>query len=142
MFHDDKVTKFRCLYTVLFTLGSWITAFIPGFQLVGTPALEIDYDATVPQLEFATRRLRDAFESRFSAMGSSDVYPVRFTLNSGTCAAGGFEIVVSADGTVNVSASDVNGLMYGGLELAEQLSLFGEFRNHRVEPFIAKRASM
>ena len=63
---------------------------------------------------------------------------IQFRLDTANLGFEEYQITVS-NGSITVMGGDANGLMYGGLEVAEQLSLNGEVQETTGQPYIPKR---
>ncbi|MFC2111710.1 carbohydrate-binding family 6 protein [Bacteroidota bacterium] len=105
----------------------------------GNKTVSFDYDKNQPQLEFAVSKIRVAIESLTDKRMDVDGFTIRLELEENYCEGEGFSIIKAENRDILVKASDVNGLMYGGLELAEQISLFNEISETSKRPFIRKR---
>ena len=94
----------------------------------GSKNISISADATFPQLAFALDELNAALEKKgISALRNDreDADIVFSIQNSdGLLKDEGFSIT-RKEGRIEVTGADAAGAMYGGLELAEQVSLFG-----------------
>ena len=92
------------------------------------------YDETVPQLEFAVNEIQKAENDNVEPSGIT----CQFKIEKDICLPGGFHIQVG-NGTVLIQSVDVNGLMYGGLEVAEQLTMNGKVSPTEGKPYIKRR---
>ena len=119
--------------------GMTLGLFVMPLWGAGHAEYRLIYDRSTPQLEFAASKLRDQLQSSLSTAERNGMISIEFKLSPGICVNGGFDIRVSKELGIQVLAPDANGLMYGGLELAEQISLYGEFQQKRVEPYLQKR---
>ncbi len=99
----------------------------------------LEYDESLPQVAFAASRLVDALERRGAHVGGTNAVAIRFALEDGATKPGGFAIAKEGDAGIAIVSADANGLMYGGLEAAEQLALHGVIREARIDPCIQRR---
>ena len=85
----------------------------------------------IPQTQFALSQILKANPE----LDSNAILFRQDTINLG------FEAyqIEEQNGRIIISGGDANGLMYGGLEVAEQLELTGEVLNSKGQPYIAKR---
>lgn len=98
----------------------------------------IQTDRAIPQVEFASSKVQDALLAKGHSVESDGKHAIVFELTEGDGAIGEFSIRTLEKQTT-IRSVNPNGLMYGGLELAEQMSLYGEFRDAAHSPFIEKR---
>lgn len=96
----------------------------------------IDYDHRIPQVAFAVSRIEKALTT--TPASSVHYKHIALKLLSNAFEEEAYQIRVLPD-TITIQASDYSGLMYGGLELAEQLSLHGKANDTRQAPFIKQR---
>ncbi|QCW99550.1 carbohydrate-binding family 6 protein [Aggregatimonas sangjinii] len=92
-----------------------------------TTEVSIFAPITNPEIEFAVDELDQALASRGVTLKKSDDPGATIALSiieSDTIRHEGFEIASSQE-QIQVSGIDLEGLMYGGLELAEQIRLYG-----------------
>ncbi|WP_282135948.1 hypothetical protein [Seonamhaeicola maritimus] len=93
---------------------------------------KIDYDSNNPKVSFAVSKIQDQITD-------STVYRnIFFKLKKDIYEKQAYEIDVNNDKVI-VYASDDLGLMYGGLEVAEQLELYGKIKHTSHSPYILKR---
>ncbi|MFY0599121.1 MAG: hypothetical protein JXR03_05585 [Cyclobacteriaceae bacterium] len=95
---------------------------------------ETKHDHLHPQIEFAKRQIKEAKLSR----GLSEPSLFNYLIDTVNYKSEEYEIKVS-EGRVSIVGGDYNGLMYGGLELAEQIDLYGEVKDFKGSPFLKKR---
>lgn len=82
-------------------------------------------DTNLPQVEFAIAEINAALET--AGINESVPFNVKFIIDSlnPELKPEGFILDVLNSGEFSITAPDAAGLMYGGLELAEQIKLFG-----------------
>ncbi|GAB5560020.1 MAG: hypothetical protein SynsKO_16670 [Synoicihabitans sp.] len=95
---------------------------------------EVKYDARVPQLAFAAQEL----ERALGAAEKSNV-SVSLMVKPDPAQPEGFRIQIMAPGKIEVIGTDLNGAMYGGLELADRVDLGLPLENQLGSPFVGKR---
>jgi hypothetical protein len=98
--------------------------------------LTFEYDKTIPQLQFAVDKINEAI------LKSSDgdiFYSYKFSLDQNLLQTEGFSIKRFNDNTIIIESRDVNELMYGGLDIAEQIELYGAVKETTTKPYIKKR---
>lgn len=110
-----------------------ILLLIPAFLLLisacttGPKSITVSTDGSIPQLEFALKELETALEERGIAMEvrEGNEADIVFAIAPGQegLKEEGFKIERAS--SIVVSGADAAGAMYGGLELAEQISLYG-----------------
>lgn len=96
-------------------------------------AAAIHYDAKVPQLAFAAEELTQALNES----GQTDL-DVTLTIKADKASPEAFEIRKTSNG-IEVSGSDANGAMYGGIEVAEFLKMGLPLKNVNRKPLLEKR---
>ena len=107
------------LYTTVFSSIFFICCSISYAQI------EID-------LEFVKQKI-----IKVQNISKSKVIPVEFKIDE-SLPSEGFKIKVSSS-KISVLGADGNGLLYGGLDIAEQIELNGVVRNKEEQPFLEKR---
>ena len=86
-----------------------------------------------PQVRFALEQIKEAVEETGFDSGSFE-----FLLDSLSLEEQAYRIE-SVDRNVKIYGGDATGLMYGGLEVAEQIRLHGRVEDCQGNPFIARR---
>ncbi len=90
--------------------------------------VSISADATIPQIAFVLDEINTAFEAKgiVAVRNDKEDADIVFSIqdSDGLLKEEGFSITREA-GSVQVTGADAAGAMYGGLELAEQVSLYG-----------------
>ena len=87
----------------------------------------------IPQVQFALKHIKAAL----AELENTKIEPVTFQLDTIHLEKQAYTISVAK--TITITGGDANGLMYGGLEVAEQLQLHGSVKNTNGKPYIAKR---
>jgi hypothetical protein len=136
---------------MLFVLSLSIM-ILPGFILAGPQKpISIFYDQNNPTLQFVADDVSNALNQHqldmvISEKTSANILFEKIVQNSGLVEGlkikpEGFVITKTKEGKIIVSAMDDAGLMYGGLELAEQINLYGlnGVKETRQNPYIELR---
>lgn len=93
----------------------------------GSKTIKVAADASIPQLAFALEELESALAEKGYVMQISEKTGARVVLTVSDDLPGleeeGFRI--ESGELIQVSGADVGGVMYGGLELAEQIRIYG-----------------
>lgn len=111
----------------------WMVSAL-GLLLPGRLAAEVEYDTQNPQMAFAARELRAAFEET----GRQDLQ-VALLIKPDPSTPEAFAIRSVGSDRIAVTGSDASGAMYGGLEVAERLRLGLTIEDQDQKPFVAKR---
>lgn len=94
----------------------------------------ITYDHKVPQLEFAAEEIQKSINE----CSSPAQYAYALHIKKNSCDSGGYKITVDKDQVV-IHSVDNNGLMYGGLDVAEQIKMNGKVVPTIEKPDIKRR---
>ncbi|MFY0652572.1 MAG: hypothetical protein JXQ96_11090 [Cyclobacteriaceae bacterium] len=87
-----------------------------------------------PQIKFASEQI---LKAQSKGIGND---PLQIELNVDSTILGKQEYQIQANGKkIIVTGGDINGLMYGGFEVAEQLELNGKVEDTEARPYIKKR---
>ncbi len=87
----------------------------------------------LPQVQFALEEIENAKVN----LETSEIGDVWFEIDTVNLEEQAYNIEVSKN--IIVKGGDETGLMYGGLEVAEQLQLYGEVKNTKDQPYIKQR---
>ena len=98
---------------------------------------KINFNKEIPQVAFAVQEIEAALKTNtnFKAI-------IQFKLETNSYKAEGYSIKKTKPTELTIVASDANGLMYGGLELAELIRIkedFSTFTEVKDAPYISKR---
>nr|WP_299073683.1 hypothetical protein [uncultured Allomuricauda sp.] len=112
--------------------GSFLVTFIIGILVVNLSCKEstrtINFYAPsgIPQIQFAIGELKSVLTDQFELVEVTDSAnaDIIFSIGNESLKSEGFEITTSGD-KITVVGADAAGAMYGGLELAEQISIHG-----------------
>jgi hypothetical protein len=108
--------------------------FVFGIHLPGHLSADVGYDSRIPQLEFAANELEDALIEA----GRKDL-KVTLIIQQDDSSPEAFQIRKVGSNQVEVTGTDANGAMYGGLELADLLRLGLPIEDQDQKPFVEKR---
>lgn len=97
-------------------------------------AASVKYDASIPQVAFAAQEIKNALKE----LGREDLQ-VTLNVKLDETSPESFQIRHVGANHVEVIGSDVNGAMYGGIEVAEYLKLGLPIQNAMRKPFLEKR---
>lgn len=98
------------------------------------PESDFIYNNQIPQVSFAVKKIKEAITEQAKPEGHTYVFEIQDNLSQ----VGGYSI--KTDGkNIYIRSGDDKGLMYGGLEVAEQLQLNAEVTNTSHIPYIEKR---
>ena len=115
---------FRTMILAFFVLVS--TFMISDATAVAAEGVAIDFDANDPQISFAVADLEDALRSTgYKLSGSDAARRITFKTSAAGLGPQAFRIISGGEGLIQVVGGDSLGAMYGGLELAEMISLGG-----------------
>ncbi len=95
---------------------------------------QVEYDASIPQVAFAAGELERAL-----AEAGQQTLHVTLSVSHDRDSPEAFEILLVQPGIIEITGSDANGAMYGGIELAERIRLGLPVENVKKEPFVRKR---
>ncbi len=116
---------------------SFLALLLPFFLCTCGPAVTVVRTEQVsPQLSFALGELEAAIDGLDA--GKDPGLSINFRREEDCCTSGGFKIIPDGK-TVVVTASDDNGLMYGALEVAEQIRNEAEVLAQDETPYIKNR---
>ncbi len=86
----------------------------------------LTYDKTVPQVQFAIEKIREALNSMgLNGETLNGAGSIAISIEEDPSKPESFAIAKTGRGDVTIVGSDAAGAMYGGLELAEQISIGG-----------------
>ncbi len=105
-------------------------------------SISIVYDQNQPQIAFAVEELKGELGNKNYVVSETGNFKINFVLDPGYGKPEGFNISSEGNQGIIIKASDVTGLMYGGLELAEQVKIGVGIDNIPTisdEPYIVKR---
>lgn len=86
----------------------------------------LTYDKTVPQVQFAIEKIREALNSKgLNGETLNGAGSIAISIEEDPSKPESFAIAKTGRGDVTIVGSDAAGAMYGGLELAEQISIGG-----------------
>ena len=108
--------------------------------------ISISADATMPQIAFALDELSTALDAKGieALRGDAENADIIFSIQSDNedLKEEGFSIT-KENGTIFVTGADAAGAMYGGLELAEQISLYGldGVKEFTQNPYMERRGT-
>ncbi|MFC2115420.1 hypothetical protein ACFLTU_03040 [Bacteroidota bacterium] len=108
--------------------------FVSGPLLSCQQNASVKYDASIPQVEFAARELKNALKQ----VGRIDL-EVTLIVNPDESSPEAFQIRSLGANQVEIIGTDAKGAMYGGLELAELIKLGLPIKNQEQKPFVEKR---
>lgn len=100
----------------------------------GEPIFSWNHES--PQIDFAIGQIRESISGNTGFDANSIEF--QFMFEEREEQNGGYTINPEGK-NVTITADDVNGLMYGGLEVAEQIALYGEVEQTSHSPYILKR---
>ncbi len=112
------------------------------FSCTDEKQINIVYDASIPQLDFAVGDLKKALVSKSYKVDEKANFTIKFQIETNGTKSQGFKIKKISNSTILISSNDINGLMYGGLELAELITIGEDIRTLSEitdTPYIAKR---
>ena len=89
----------------------------------------------LPQVQFALQQIK---KSAVASGAGYEVENTRFVLDSTALGEEAYQIELTGNEIV-ITAGDATGLMYGGLEVAEQLSLYGIVKKTEGNPYLQRR---
>lgn len=89
----------------------------------------------LPQVQFALKQIENSLADLSESKNKVDI---SFRMDSSKLGSEAYQIVVSGN-QVEIMGGDANGLMYGGLEVAEQLTLSGQVTATQGTPYLDKR---
>ncbi|WP_111708208.1 hypothetical protein [Lutibacter citreus] len=117
-----------------------ISALLLIITISCTTSKKVDfkYDTENQKIEFAVQQLKKALEGNEKFDSNYKNITFEFLLKPNEIASEGFTISEN-NGKITITASDSNGLMYGGFEIAEQITLHGKISEIKKEPYIKKR---
>lgn len=112
--------------------GSFLVKFIIGILVVNlsckesTRTINFYTPSGIPQIQFAIGELKSVLTDQFELVEVTDSSnaDIIFSIGNESLKSEGFEISTSGD-KITVVGADAAGAMYGGLELAEQISIHG-----------------
>lgn len=93
-----------------------------------------EYDKTIPQIQFAVDKISEALTDSFK---NNAAYAFKFELEKENLQ-DGFTIKKTGNNII-IKSNTINELMYGGLEVAEQLELYNSIKETTSKPYIKKR---
>lgn len=96
-------------------------------------SVKYDFDKTKQPIAFAVSQIDETFENE-----SANLFYDKFVFKQEGNANEAYSITVEGK-NVQIVSGGVNGLMYGGLEVAEQIELYGKVENTKHKPLIKKR---
>ncbi len=97
---------------------------------------EVDHSTgQLPQVKFAERHIKTALE-KFD--GNQMLENISFQLDTTISEKEAYQIKVTND-EIDIVSGDASGLMYGGLEVAEQMTLNGRVESTEAKPYLSKR---
>ncbi|MEM9528689.1 MAG: hypothetical protein AAGA31_18895, partial [Bacteroidota bacterium] len=108
-----------------FSFLAGLALLIPFAQLMAQESVDLDF----PRAKIVTALQQHP---------DLAVPSVRFSLDEKELTAQAYQIEVWGN-EISVRGGDERGLLYGGLEVAEQLELYGRVKNTKGEAFLAKR---
>jgi hypothetical protein len=123
---------FTILFINLFLLISCSTA----------QTVQIEYDQSIPQIDFAVTDLTRELQLKSYGINPNANFSIKFILESNSSEPQGYKIEKITDSEILIKSSDVNGLMYGGLELAELIKIGTDLNSITTitdKPYIDKR---
>lgn len=123
---------------------SLLILFIAVFFTACTASNSVDLEIenTSPQVEFAQKDLEKALLSKQYALQNQGANTIRAIIKEGCCEEGGYQIKKNAPNKIEIAASEPNGLMYGLLEVSEQINIgisLNEIQAVDETPYIKKR---
>lgn len=95
-----------------------------------------------PQVEFAINEIKQILKKKETSSSSFRGTTIEFKLTTDCCKPQGYSIENKNSEKITVKAVDNIGLMYGGLEIAEQLKIginLKEIKSTENEPYVDKR---
>ncbi len=104
--------------------------------------VKIEYDTSIPQIGFAVTDLTKALQLKSYKIVQNGNLTIKFELEANSSAPQGFKIEKVSNSEILIKSSDINGLMYGGLELTELINIGKNINSiTKVEdkPYIEKR---
>ncbi|AUP80499.1 carbohydrate-binding family 6 protein [Flavivirga eckloniae] len=104
--------------------------------------VKIEYDTAIPQVDFAVKDLTKALQLKSYNISDQASFTIKFELEEKSSEKQGFNIEKISDSEIIIKSADVNGLMYGGLELAELVRIGEDIHAiTKIEdnPYIEKR---
>ena len=130
----------KCV-TVVFGIAVLATFGCPAASGEGTKdVVSIEFDEADPRIAFAAREIRSAL--RQVGHGAADGVRVVFEIRKTGLGPQGFRIRREGNGVIRVVGGDSCGAMYGGLELAEMITLGGglnAMRDKARKPYVFRR---
>ena len=114
------------------SLSSLIMLICFSFLGCGDQEQYVDH---LPQVQFARQQIDQAWTDQ-SAMKEKPA--IRFGLDSLNLGPEAYQIAVQ-EKAISIIGGDINGMMYGGFEVAEQMALNGTVINSVGKPYIQKR---
>ena len=88
----------------------------------------------LPQVQFALEKI----EESLSRNNQLKIPPIDFRLDTNSLSPEAYKVLTTRKG-IEILGGDVKGLMYGGLEVAEQLTLNGKVKEAQGNPYLEKR---
>ncbi len=109
---------------------------------VDQKSVSIIFDGSQPQVRFAVTELTNVLTKSKYDVVATGKFKVNFILDPTYGKPEGYSITNVRNGEITITAGDQNGLMYGGLELAELIKIGTDIRNvanTSDQPYIGKR---
>ena len=108
--------------------------FVLGLLLPNRLTASVEYNAKIPQLVFAAQELNDALKE-----AGRDELQITLIVKSNEASPESFQIRTVGPNQIEVTGTDVNGTMYGAIEVAEFLKLGIPVENVSRMPLVKKR---
>ncbi|NMH87919.1 carbohydrate-binding family 6 protein [Flavivirga algicola] len=100
-----------------------LISFLALTSCANEKTIEIAYDSSIPQVDFAVTDLTKALHLKSYKVASNGNFTIKFKLEENSSSSQGFKIEKVSDSEILIKSSDANGLMYGGLELTELINI-------------------
>ncbi|VGO23519.1 hypothetical protein [Pontiella sulfatireligans] len=104
-----------------------------GLLFPGVLKASVKYDAQIPQVVFAAQEINAALKE-----AGRENLPVSLVIKPDADTPEAFQIKTSGS-VIEVTGSDANGAMYGGIEVANYLKMGLPIKNVSRQPFVEKR---
>ncbi len=105
-------------------------------------AVNIEYDLSIPQVNFAVTDLTEALQLKSYQISNDANVVIKFQLDPGSSKPQGFKIEKTSGSEILIKSMDQTGLMYGGLELTELIKTGTDLNDIPTitdSPYIEKR---
>jgi hypothetical protein len=122
-----------------FIRSAIIVSIVLMVTCTGNQSVRLIYAPDEPQLKYAARKIEAALELKSDEVWNKGNLVIEFKLEEECFEPEAFSVIKSGNCRFEIIASDLNGLMYGGLEVAEQISLYDQVNEVSKTPFVQKR---